>query len=169
MYMLLLPFCCFCFCRSFFPFSCDLMTVFSVFSEFHLISCIYIYLLCIFGLQLPWSFCIAVFFKLLIFLFQMHLKNPPFVLFPHDYCFWCNILFTSNCFLYPFTAYCGYKWPYHSCLITSLLTLWMDSYLYCMFVFTNEPFHLVIFLILVVAFSFLPREVSLTFVVMLVW
>ena len=45
----------------------------------------------------------------------------------------------------------------------------MISYLYLMFTFTGELIYFVIFLFLVVAFSFLPREVSLTFVVKLVW
>ena len=45
----------------------------------------------------------------------------------------------------------------------------MSFYLYYMFVFTNELFHFVIFLCIVVAFSFSPREIPLTFVVRLDW
>ena len=64
--------------------------------------------------------------------------------------------------MFPLTAYCGYRWLYYSCLVTSLRTLWMDSYLYCMFVFSNEAFRFLIFLILVVTFSFLPDSLEKT-------
>ena len=37
----------------------------------------------------------------------------------------------------------------------------MVSYFYCMFAFTDEPSYFILFLSLVVAFSFLHREVPL--------
>ena len=45
--------------------------------------------------------------------------------------------------------------------------VWMISYIYRMFAFDNDLSHFII-LFLVVAFSFQPREIPLTFVVKLV-
>ena len=100
----------------------------------------------------------------------MHCNNPAFVLFsPHNYHFRYHIYFTSVCFVYSLTAYCGYSLFYCLCLLTFLLALYMlFYYLYCMFAFTDELFPFIIFMFLVVAFSFSLREVLLTFLVKLV-
>ena len=79
-------------------------------------------------------------FKLLVFSFQMHFKIL------HLYSHPLTIIGLDN----------------HICL-------WTISYIYCMFAFTSELSHLAIFLYLVVAFSFPPKEVPLAFVVKLVW
>ena len=62
-------------------------------------------------------------FKLLISYFQMHFSNLPLVLSsPHKFLI---SYFISNCFVYPLTAYCGYRWFYYFCLLTLLLALYM--------------------------------------------
>ena len=59
---------------------------------------------------------------------------------------------------------------YYFYLLTSLVVcVCRTSHLYCMFAFTVDLFHFEIFLFLDMAFSFLPRGVSLSFVVKLLW
>ena len=54
-------------------------------------------------------------------------------------------------------------------LLVQILYLCVDDFLiYCMFAFTGELSHFLIFLFLVVTFSFLPTEVPLAFVVKMV-
>ena len=43
--------------------------------------------------------------------------------------------FMSNCFVYPLTAYCGYRWFYYFCLLIFLLTLYMDDFLPLLYVY----------------------------------
>ena len=59
-------------------------------------------------------------------------------------------------------SYHGFWFRYHICV-------YMISHLYSRFAFTSELSHFIIFLFLIVAFSFPPREVPLAFVIMLVW
>ena len=51
----------------------------------------------------------------------LHLYCLPFLITVFD--------LTSNCFIYPLTAYCGYRWFCYLCLLTSLLSLSMDNFL----------------------------------------
>ena len=47
--------------------------------------------------------------------------------------------------------------------------MWIISYLCCLFPFTGEVAHSIIFLFLLVSFSILPREVPFAFVVKIIW
>ena len=97
--------------------------------------------------------------KLLILSFQLHFIYPTLVPFSRDYCFLISY-FTSNCFMYTLTVYCGYRWFYYFCLLTSQLVR-MDDFLPLLYVcslFISELFHFIVFLFLIVAFSFLLRE-----------
>ena len=75
--------------------------------------------------------------------------------------------------MYPLTVYCGYRWFYYFCLLTSLL-VFVDDFLPLLYVcslFISELFHFIIFLFLVAAFSFLLRELPFSSVQLLsrVW
>lgn len=87
---------------------------------------------------------------------------------PHKIMFFI-LCFACFCFVYLLITYCGYKWFYYFCLLASLLALCMDDFLLLLSVFNSENFHFVVFLFLNVAFSFLPREIPLAFLVKLVW
>ena len=88
------------------------------------------YLLQSFGLQLPWGFCIAwgrrvghdwvtelnwteymiYTYVIVLSCWRLNFKcilNTLHLYSPHSYCVW---YFISNCFVYLFTAYCGYRW-----------------------------------------------------------
>ena len=55
---------------------------------------------------------------------------------------------------YHLVSYCGHRWFYYTCLLISLLVcVWMIYYICCMFAFSGEIFHFIIFLCLVVVFS----------------
>ena len=56
----------------------------------------------------------------------LHFYSPPLIITAFD--------FTSNCFLYPLTAYCGYRWFYYFCLLTSQLALCVDNFLPLLYV-----------------------------------
>ena len=72
----------------------------------------------------------------------------------HSY-FFDIIYFTSHCFVCLLATYCGYKYFTIFFHLTSLVALCVDEFLpFCMLAFTNEVFHFLIFLLLVVAFSF---------------
>ena len=73
--------------------------------------------------------------------------------------------------MYTLTVYCGYRWFYCFCLLTSQLVC-MDDFLPLLYVcslFISELFHFIIFLFLIVAFSFLLRELPLVSAIKLVW
>ena len=51
---------------------------------------------------------------------------------PPDYYIWF-LYFPSNCFVYPSTSCCGYRWFYCFCLLTSLLALCVDVFLFLLY------------------------------------
>ena len=78
--------------------------------------------------------------------------------------------FTSFCFVYPLTTYCGYRWFYYFCLLTlyCFINGWSTTFtVYLLLPLRFFPF--VIFMFPAVSFSFLCREVPLTLLVKLVW
>ena len=95
----------------------------------------------------------------------LHFYCPP----PNFYCFY--MIFTSFCFVYPLTAYSGYKGMILLFLSfnlpTSFISGWaitVTVYLAYQWDFSICNFHTVV----VVAFSFPFREVPLTFLLKLV-
>ena len=73
----------------------------------------------------------------------------------------------------PLTAYCGSIWFLQFLsfnLSNSFVCGWFPRMIsFCLFTFINQFFHLAVFLHLVMALSFLPREVPLTCLVKLIW
>ena len=108
-------------------------------------------------------------FRLLMSYFQCILTTLYF--YPlHSWLLFLMSYFTSNCFVYPLTVYCWYRWFHYFCLLSFLLALCMDDFLPLLYVCVYKwVFHLVIFMFLVVAFSFILREFPLPFLVKLVW
>ena len=142
--MFLLPFCSLfwiCFCRSSFSpslvlFSYALMTIFGVILDcFFFFLCISIidswlvvtmkFLYSSLYTYLIVLSCCSLNFKCI--LNTLHLYSPPLTI-------TVLIYFTSNCFRYPLTAYCGYRWYYYFYLSTSLLALCVDDFLPLLYV-----------------------------------
>ena len=131
--------------------------------------CVYIYFWFVIAMRF-WYISYIHRIKLLILSFQLHFIYPTLVPFSCDYCFLISY-FTSNCFMYTLTVYCGYRWFYYFCLLTSQLVR-MDDFLPLLYVcslFISELFHFIVFLFLIVAFSFLLRELPLVSAIKLVW
>ena len=112
-------------------------------------------------LWLLWDFCIVVISicdKLLISNFKWICPLLPSQLLFLIPCF------TSKCFVYPLTAYCRYRWFYYFFLLTSLLALCVGDFLPLLYVHLYcWAFPPMSFLFLIVAVSFSPREVLITF------
>ena len=77
--------------------------------------------------------------------------------------------FASLCFVSTLTTDCGYRWFCYFYLPTSCITSWSTSLIMHMSLTVRFFYSFIIFLCLVVAFSFLLREALLTFLVKLDW
>ena len=112
---------------------------------------------------------IHVCFQLLISYFQMHFKNLACVLSSTSQLLFLISYFASNCFVYPLTVYCGCWWFNDSSfnLPTGFVCGWFWTCSVSLLFWWAFSFYN--FLCLIVAFSFLHREVPLIFVVKLVW
>ena len=87
-------------------------------------------------------------FKCILTSLNFKILLPSWLLFLTSY-------FTSFCFVYPLTGYFRSWWFCYFCLLTfSLACTWLIYYLYCIFAFIDELFPFIIFMFLVVAFSF---------------
>ena len=90
----------------------------------------FMFLLYIYVLWLPWGFCIVVYIYVIVLSYWS--LNFKCILKTLHLC--CRLVFLIsyfifNCFVYPLTAYCGYRWFYYFCLLTSLLALSLDDFL----------------------------------------
>ena len=94
----------------------------------------------------------------------MHLYSLPFTITVfdiHNGLLWIQMILPRLSFNLPTSFVCGWYTIFTVCLPLTV------SLFFSFFFF--ESFHFITLLFLVVAFSFLPREVVLTFVAKLVW
>ena len=112
---------------------------YSVMSGFIFCMCISYRLLVVIRRLLPYIYIYNC-FKMLISDFQMYFNNPAFVFSPPSWLLFLIPYFTSKCCIYLLTAYGGYRWLYHLCLLILPLALYMDVIL-SLFCWVGQKVH----------------------------